>query len=707
MATLEKIRSKSVLLIIIIGVALLAFIIGDAITNSRNLFGDQSTVAKIGGRKIDYTDYIRKREELNSQLEAMRRQNPAQYSNYDVQALSQQAIEALINESLIDEAAAKAGLRSSSSQLKYYVIDNPVNPAIRDIMSALANSGHGVSTPAQAYDIIFNPQNYGLTQSDMDPLQRQWIKMEKETAQMVVRNSYQNLLMGTVKANDLDKKALYNDYISTKNVALAYVPYGQLDPEKYVADDALIRNEYEKVKGRYGVDELTKDVAFIAVSVNPSPADRQAASKLAAETASAMRTPGGIGKELRKDGILVSHKELLEKDLPRGAVKDFVTSAPADSVKIVTQSPKGFTIVKMGKHSNVTDSIKLNVVQVAGEMLAETVKTRLNGGLQVDSLSTVFSVDSVAGQSNQWIALYNNQGWTGALDHSQVDSLMNSNGKYISLLSTPNLVVLGQMVEKSSPKSLYEYDEVNYDLKPSLKTLNDEQAKLDEFLASNPTAKDFVENASKEGYRIQNLSLTSSSPAVPNMGNSFYPDSRQVVRWVMIDGKPGQVSHVYESNDALSPMLYAVAVVGEYDDYVPLTNNDVNSFVSNRVRSSLAGDEMIAQYQPKAQTMASASQAMNVESRNDSTFRFGRNPRVRDAAVIGKIAGSQPGNVVLVKGDNGVYAYQILSSGSEDFEYNDQQYARQYNQLVSPNFTEMLKGGHKVKNNIYKFEAGD
>ena len=66
MATLEKIRSKSVFLIIVIGVALLAFIIGDALTNSRNILGDHTTVAKVGGTKIDYTDYLRQRETLNN-----------------------------------------------------------------------------------------------------------------------------------------------------------------------------------------------------------------------------------------------------------------------------------------------------------------------------------------------------------------------------------------------------------------------------------------------------------------------------------------------------------------------------------------------------------------------------------------------------------------------------------------------------------------
>ena len=73
MATLEKIRSKSVFLIVVIGVALLAFIVGDALTNSQNIFGDRTTVAKMGGAKIDITQYQRKREELNNQLEEARR----------------------------------------------------------------------------------------------------------------------------------------------------------------------------------------------------------------------------------------------------------------------------------------------------------------------------------------------------------------------------------------------------------------------------------------------------------------------------------------------------------------------------------------------------------------------------------------------------------------------------------------------------------
>ena len=51
MATLEKIRSKSVLLLVVIGVALLAFIIGDFLNSSRTIFGPDSSVATVNGEK--------------------------------------------------------------------------------------------------------------------------------------------------------------------------------------------------------------------------------------------------------------------------------------------------------------------------------------------------------------------------------------------------------------------------------------------------------------------------------------------------------------------------------------------------------------------------------------------------------------------------------------------------------------------------------
>ncbi|MCH5223552.1 MAG: SurA N-terminal domain-containing protein [Muribaculaceae bacterium] len=706
MATLEKIRSKSVLLIVVIGVALLAFIIGDAITNSRNLFGDQTTVAKIGGTKIDYNDYVRKREELNSQLEAARKQNPAQYANYDTQLMPQMALEQLIAEALIDQAADNAGIRTSASQLRYYMLDQPINPRLRELIQQLNMSGYGVSTPAQAWEIVFNPTQNGATDAEMAPFQKYWVALENETAQMIRRNTYQRLLSGTVKANNLDKQAMYNDYISTMNVAVAYKNYENFNDDKYAPTDEEMRAEYESIKNRYKVDEITKDIAFISVSIAPSDADRKTASQLARQTAAALRKgDANLNKDLRKEGVVVTRRQVREKDLKNGAVKDFVTTAPKDSVKIVTENIKGFTVVKAGSRKVEVDSLQLNIVQVLGPGMVDKTLASLNAGVQIDSIAS----DSVLVQKDQWIALFNANGATGALEATQVDSLLNANGKYISLVTSPQGSVLANVTSKSTPKTIFEFDEVSYELKPSTQTVNDARTKLEDFLAANTTTKEFMENATKAGYNVRQISVNPSTPGIPRMAgsNSFYPDSRQVVRWVLMDAKPGNVSHVYESKDAMAPALYATAVISEYDDYVPMSNTDVNKEVSNRVKKSKVGDELMTKYTPSASSMASVSQAMSVEAQNDSTFRFGNNAKVRDAAVVGKIAGSKPGKVVLVKGDNGIYAYQIISEAKEEFPYTDAQYEQQYLRMVQPDLGEMLKGTKNYKNNIYKFEAGD
>ena len=710
MATLEKIRSKSVLLIVVIGVALLAFIVGDALTNSRNLFGDHTTVAKIGDKKIDYTDYIQRREELNNRLEQARKQNPAQYANYDTQLMSQLALDELVAERLLDQAADNAGIETSGEQLRFFVMDNPINPRIQELIQQLNASGLSVSTPQQAYEVIFNPKRNGFTDAQMAPFQRAWVAMESETKQMIKRQQYQRLLYGTVKANDLDKKALYNDYVSTSNVNMAFHPYGQLDAEKYKVSDADIKAAYDSDKSIFKVNEPTKDVMFIAVNIVPSTADRENARMLAVSTMESLRDSAGqVGKDLKKEGVAVTRRQLRASDLPLGAVREYVLSASADSAKIVSENIKGFTIVKMGRRTQAMDSIQLNIVQVAGDKLPSKVLASLNSGLPADSVSKKFGADSVMAQPAQWIPLFTAQGPTRAIEPAQLDSLVNAGGKYITLMSSPQGSVLASVAKRNAPVDIYEYDEVTYELKPSVKTVNGEREKLEKFLDQNQDLKSFAANAAKAGYTIQDFSLSESSPAVPRMAglNSYYPDSRQVVRWVMIDGNPGEVSHIYESKDAMTPALYAAAVVSEYDDYVPLTNKDVKTFATDKARRDKAGEEMIKQYQQKAGSMAGVAQAMAVESTNNPTFRFGYNPQVADAKVLGRIAGSKPGKVVLVKGDNGVYAYQVASQGKEEFPFNDQQYEQQYFQLVNPNMGGMLKGAREYVNNIYKFEAGD
>lgn len=644
MATLEKIRSKSVFLIIVIGVALLAFIVGDAITNGSKLFGNQTTVAKVGKQKIDYTEYQRKRQELNNQLEEARRQNPQQYANFDTQILAQMALEQLVGEKLLDDAVDKAGVRSTGNQLRFYMLENPINEKINLVIRQLMASGVQVSTPAQAYEIIFNPKRNGLSDADMAPFQRQWLAVEEETKQMIARNTYQRLLYGTVKANELDKKSMYNDYVATADVEIAFKPFGQLDEKKYPVSASEINDRYKQERYRFEVMEPTKEVSFIAVNVVPSAADIKNAKALAQKAVKALRD-STLGKDMRREGVVVERRQLRASDISNAAIKSYVASAPADSVSLISETPRGFTIVKMGSRRAEVDSIQVNIVSVAGAALPAKVLATLNSGIVVDSIKSVYKTDSVTVQPKQWIQLFTAAGPTNAIEKGQLDTLMNAGGRYVELFKSNDGAVYAQVADKKAPVEVYEYEEISYDVKPSVRTVSDERAKLEKFLAANSTAAKFKANAAKAGYNVQEFDFTQSLPAVPRFQgmNQYYPDSRQVVRWVMIDGNKGDVSHIYESKDANAPALYAVAVDSEYEDFIPADNKKVKDLLTGEVRASKAGDAMVKQYQAKASSVASAAAAMGVQSSSSPAFRFGRNYSVSDPAVTGRISGTNPG----------------------------------------------------------------
>lgn len=710
MAVLEKIRSKSVFLLVIIALALLAFILGDALTNGQNLFGNRTTIAEVGGVKIDIQEFQQKREELANRIEEMRKQNPQQLAGFDMQTLPELALNELINQKLIDAAVSRLGIQVSGDQLKYFMMDNPVNQNIGTLLQQMNQNGISVQTPQQAYDIIFNPKRSGLTEAQVEPYQRAWLALEEETKQLVKRQTYQQLLVGSVKANELDKQAIYNDYVATSKVEYAYKPFGELSAKEYPVSDSEINAEYAALKQQFKVELPTKMVNFIAVDIQPSAADRAAAKKLAAGAIADINKTGQVSKDAKKEGVIVEHKELRASDIPAGALKDFILSAPLDTARMIAETQQGFTAARLLSRSQQCDSIQLTLVQVAGATLPAKVLARLNeSGLSADSVASAYAPDSIMVQKEQWIPLFTAQGATNALEKSQLDSLRNAGGKYVTLMETPQGAVIARMDKQTAPVEIYSYDEISYQLKPSTKTVADERAKLEKFLLANNDAAKFAANAAKSGYNVQNFDFTQSVPAVPRMAgmNQYYPDSRQVVRWVMIDGKKGQVSHVYESKDALAPALYVVAVEDEFKDYTPVSNKEVKEYLEARIRARKAGEKMVKEY-ASCKTVDQAAQKMGVAKTNANEFRFGHNSGLNDNIITGTICGSKPANnVKAVAGENGVVVYRVAGNGKASFPYNAQQAEQQYMQFINPDLTKMLRGDKKFKNNIYKFEAGD
>ena len=700
------------MLVVIIAVALLAFILGDAITNGRNLFGNNTTVAKIGNEKIEIQDYQRKQQELSQQIEEARRQNPQQYANYDSQVLSQQAIQQLIDELLVKDAVDRVGIKSSPELLRFFMIENPntMIPEMQSLLTTMNQNGLRVTSPQEAYQVLFQPQNYGLTERQVEPYQKVWIGIEARYGELIAQMVYMNLLNNTFKANDLDVAAMKRDYVASAKVKVAKKPYGELDEKTYPVSDEEIKNAYNKQKELYALDEKTKEISFISVNVAPSGKDMEEASLLAATVVKELKG-SGVTKETRKNGLDIQRHDMRMDDVRDGMLKAFLQSAPIDSVSVLTSNAQGFRVAKINSRNQRVDSLELSSISVQGNKeMIQSVLAYANSGLSLDSINTRFSADSVAYQAPQWIALYNAEGNAPkflGLQESVYDSLYNSNGSYMIIDQTEGMAVLATVNKKSSPKEIVEYETVDYVLHPSEATLADARQKLQKFITDNNTAEKFVKNAPAAGYNPMDLAITPSTPAIPMGYGRFYPDSRSLTRWVVMDGKDGEVSKIYQSKDAASPNLYVAAVLDTYEDYVPWDNKTVKEQLTAQVRREKAGDAMVKKYSKASVEEAAA--AMQVEPVEIESLQSNkRDMTVTDSKVKGRIMGSKASNKVqVVKGDDGVYAYIITGMTEEPVQMPDEQFAQMFLQLHQVNPSAVLRGTKKVENNMYKFEQGE
>ena len=712
MATLEKIRSKSVLLVVIIALALLAFILGDAITNGRNLFGNNTTVAKVGDEKIEYPEYQRKQQELSQQIEEGRRQNPQQYANFDSQVLAAQAIEQLIDERMVSNAVEATGIKTSPELLRFFMIENPQTmiPEMQQLLTSMQQSGVAVRTPEEAYMVIFQPQTYGLTERQVQPFQTAWLALENRYSQLIGQMIYMNLFNQTFKANNLDVAAMRRDYVASAGVKVAKKPYGELDEKTYPVSDDEIKKAYEAKKEAYAVDEETKEISFISVNVAPSGKDMEEASLLAATVVEELKG-GNVSKETRKNGLDVQRHDMRLSDIRDYALKAFVETAPVDSVSVLQSNSRGFKIAKLNSRSNRVDSLEVSSISVLGNGdVVASVLQYANSGLPLDSINKQFPIDSVMYAAPQWVALYNADGTAPknlGLQESVYDSLYNSNGSYMVIDQQEGAAVLAAVKQKSAPKTVVEYETVDYILHPSDATLADALQKLQKFVADNNTAAKFVENAQAAGYNAMDVTLTPSTPAVPMGFGRYFPDSRSLVHWVIMDGKDGEVSKIYQSKDPASPNLYVAAVLDTYKDYKPWNNKAVKEELTAQVRREKAGDAMVKQYSKGS--VEAAAQAMQVEPVEIASLQSTkRDMTVTDAKVKGKIMGSKPSNkVMVVKGDDGVYAYVITSMVEEPVEMSDEQFANMFLQLHRVDQSAALRGNKKVENRIFKFEQAE
>lgn len=694
MATLEKIRNKSVLLFVIIIVALLAFILGDFLTSGRTYFGDPTTVATAAGTKVDYQDY---QARLNSYNEQSRNQ---QY-NVDNDILAQQVINELVTEKLFEKEYDDLGIVVTDKEITEAMTGNDLHPAAAQTISYLSQQLALPEPSGKAvYDAMVNPAKYGLPAEAGTQLRQIWADTEKNLEQQLRAQKFFSLVSGLFTANKLDAKALYDDNAATRHIAYAVKNGNDLSEEDVAFTDDDIKAYWQNYKNNYRLDEELRAVDYIVVPIEPSQEDRIAAQQAVEKAVEGLNASEGTEAVNRDSRFVVSRNTATLDQVRDNDLKTFLSEKEVGQAALIGRNGDTYNIAKLLSTKTGIDSINVTVIRAAEASKLDSIAALLNGGAKFADLvdnTTVMGNDSV------WTSLEG-----VGMDEKTKNLLTNAT---VGNAFVVNDTIQGQPVSalykvnrRHAPVPFYEVATIEYTVDPSNETLSKLSQDLRTYVSNNSSAADFSANASNAGYSVLSDQVGASSA---RLGSNS--DSRKFVKWVM-DARKGQVSPMFQ--DDKQTYLIAMAVTDIYDgDYLPWNSPAVKAQLRAQALNSKKADKLMADYAGKASDVAGYAKVMGVEaSEGDATFT---SPMlltlgVNESALQGAIAAAEKGKVVgPVKGNRGILVFEVKDINTDNRPFNLEEYSARFNQTFGlgriNNPLPLLLGKEKIENKSLNF----
>ena len=689
MAVLEKIRSKSVFLLVVIGVALLAFIIGDFLNSGRSFFGAGTTVAKVDGTKISITDFQRRYEQYNQQLQASNQK-------VDGAVVQNQVLQDMVTEQLLEEEAEALGIDVTDAEITEAMTGQGAVPAVVQMARQL-----GLESPAQLHDLVFNPGKYGAQDADVAQVRAQWLEMEKNVTNQLKYQKIGVLLSGAIQANDLDKEAIAADMSTASTVDLVNVPYSSLDNKDFPVSDEELQARYEKEKSQFKTEDEIRKIHYIAVNIVPSQDDLAKAQKLFNSVDSTLRVTMGVESVRNISELTINQRTVRSNDVD-AATREFIASAAEGAVSAPRFRSDEHSLVKLLSKKMDVDSVNVDMLQVQGaKKVQDSVLNLLNSG---KPFAEVADNKVAGGQQNMWMNLMQM-----GVDSKSVEAkkkLLAAGSEYFVIDSNDNAALIYRVNEKKAPKQMYEIAEVSYKVFPSDETIDNLRAGLQKYISANNTAKLFADNAIASGYQALEAEVTAETPQINGIEST-----RKEVQWAF-GAERGSVSSIYdkEGNDK----MIAVAL----DDiipagYMPLSDSGVRSVIETKVRNDKKGEKLLADYKGKASDLAGYAKLMNVPVDTAVTITFSQDfiPVLRnmESKLTAEAPYAKQGSLNgPVKGDQGVFVYKVVKNEKSSTQMTPEQLAQRYSMsmgsaAVSRMAVEILKENKDIVNNLIDF----
>lgn len=674
MATLQKIRSKGPLLVIVIGLALFAFIAGDAWKVLQPHQGKQD-VGEVNGEVLSAQDYQKMVDELSEVIKLTNGLNSL--TEDQLNNVKDQVWQSYVNNKLIAEQAEKLGLKVTDAEIQS-IIDQGTHPLL--MQTPFRNPQTGMFDKDMLKKFLVDYANLNASQMPAQYVEYYqkmgafWQFVEKTLAQSTLAEKYQNLVTKSLISNPVAAEDAFNSRTEQSDLLLAGVPYSSINDSTVQVSDSEIKDRYNEKKEQFKQLVETRDIRYIDVKVVPSDADRKAVEKEVTEYSNQLAsTTADFGTFVRSTGSSVNYSDVpVSKSVFPADVASRLDSTNVNEVygPYYNQTDDSFNAFKLLAKVSSPDSIQFRQIQVYADTeektktLADSIYNALKGGADFAAVAKIY------GQTGEatWV---NAQSWEGSeldADNSKfINTLLNQPVNELANLNMGQANLILQVMNKKSMQTKYKVAVVKREVEFSKETYNAAYNKFSQFVAQNTTIDSMVKNAEESGYTL--MPRTDLSSAEHYVGG--VRSTREALKWIFA-AKPGEVSPLYECGENDHLMVVALDKIHEAG------YRDINS-VAEMLRAEIRRDkkaEKIMEEMKKYNSIAQVKGMKDVVSDSVKHVTFSAPAYISvtrsSEPVIGAVAAKTAANKVSapIKGNGGVYMIQVYAKekGSEKFD---------------------------------------
>lgn len=262
MAVLNKIRQRSLFLIIVIALALFAFVLADLFkSGSAFSSGPQNVVATVNGKDITREDFMQK-------VEVAQRQAGSSASNTQV---INQVFEQEVRQAVMESQFEKLGISIEKDQMR-----DALKTALGTSPEFLNEAG--VFDENKLNEFIANLKEISPNPSFIagQPVTYpDWVNYEKSIAANALQQNYFNMvragLTATLKEGELEHKLEGNKV----DIQYVQIPYSSIEDDKVKVSSSDISDYINKHKKQFEVKE-SRDIKYVQFNEVASEADENA-----------------------------------------------------------------------------------------------------------------------------------------------------------------------------------------------------------------------------------------------------------------------------------------------------------------------------------------------------------------------------------------------------------------------------------------------